>query len=90
MINGIRTKIFRPVYLSSRDRSKLNIVTNSLKGKKVKKLWKTLKNNPKIRKIASTENPESSVYPIWDYIVGRNSKNGLKTWDYIVDVNHQD
>ena len=68
----------------------MNKVKNSLKGKKMKNPWKTLKNNPILRKTDSTENPDSSVFPVWDYLVGRNSKNGLKTWDYIVDVNHQD
>ena len=79
IINGIRTKKFKPIFLSSRDKLKLKNEHN--KRKVLKKPWTILE----MTKIPAT----SPVSPVWDYFVGRNSKNGMITWDYNVDVDHE-
>ena len=76
--NGIRTKKFKPVFLSSRD--KLKLKNEHIKREVLKNPWTILE----MTKIP----PTSPVSPVWDYFVGRNSKNGMITWDYIVDVDH--
>lgn len=78
IINGIRTKKFKPIFLSSRD--KLKLKNEHIKRKVLKNPWTILE----MTKIP----PTSTVSPVWDYFVGRNSKNGMITWDYIVDVDH--
>lgn len=78
LIQGIRTKKFKPIYLSSRDKLKIKQANRNVKGKVLKKPWTILE----MTKIP----PTSTVSPVWDYLVGRNSKNGLITWDYNVDV----
>ena len=78
IINGIRTKKFKPIFLSSRD--KLKLKNEHIKRKVLKNPWTILE----MTKIP----PTSPVSPVWDYFVGRNSKNGMITWDYIVDVDH--
>ena len=77
--NGIRTKKFKPIFLSSRDKLKLKNEHN--KRKVLKKPWTILE----MTKIPATP----PVSPVWDYFVGRNSKNGMITWDYNVDVDHE-
>lgn len=74
---GIRTKKFKPFYLSYRDKL-TNQANQNVKRKVLKKPWTILE---------MTEIPPTSpVSPVWDYLVGKNSKNGLITWDYNVDV----